>query len=78
VEQVSNNNIIPLKGRRVVMLDTTPVTKEMTRLIAAGTTEDALLIAVAVKFPELTIAELSAALQEATAAAERKAVSAKH
>ena len=78
MEQVSNNNIIPLKGRRVVMLDTTPVTKEMTRLIAAGTTEDALLIAVAVKFPELTIAELSAALQEATAAAERKAVSAKH
>ena len=55
------------------MLDTTPITTAITRLIATGTTEEALLTAVAHLFPKLTIAELSAALQEATAAAEKQA-----
>ena len=55
------------------MLDTTPVTAQITRLISTGTTEQALLDAVAHMFPELTPSELSAALQEATAAAEKRA-----
>jgi hypothetical protein len=54
------------------MLDTTPITTAITRLISTGTTEQALLVAVARLFPELTPAELSQALQVATAAAERK------
>jgi hypothetical protein len=60
------------------MLDTTPVTTAITRLISTGTTEQALLAAVAQLFPNLTTAELSTALQEATAAAERKVVKARH
>jgi uncharacterized protein (DUF433 family) len=60
------------------MLDTTPVTSAITRLIAAGTTEDALLIAVAYLFPNLTLAELSAALQVATTEAERKVAKPRH
>jgi hypothetical protein len=60
------------------MLDTTPITTEITKLITTGTSEQALLITVALRFPELTQAQLSRALQVATAAAERKAVSAKH
>jgi uncharacterized protein (DUF433 family) len=59
------------------MLDTTPVTTAITRLITTGTTEEALLAAVSYLFPSLTTAELSAALQEATAAAERR-VNRKH
>ena len=59
------------------MLDTTPVTTEITKLINTGTTEQALLDAVTHLFPNLSPAELSQALQVATAAAERKAV-AKH
>ena len=55
------------------MLDTTPVTTAITRLISAGTTEEALLTAVAHLFPKLSPAELSQALLVATAAAERKA-----
>jgi hypothetical protein len=54
------------------MLDTTPVTTAITRLISAGTTEQALIAAVAQLFPDLTPAELSQVLQVATAAAERK------
>jgi hypothetical protein len=54
------------------MLNITPITIEITRLISTGTTEQALLVAVARAFPELTPAELSQALQVATAAAERK------
>ena len=54
------------------MLDTTPVTTAITRLISTGTTEEALLTAVAHLFPNLSPAELSLALQVATAAAERK------
>jgi hypothetical protein len=56
------------------MLDTTPVTTAITRLISTGTTEQALLAAVSYLFPNLSPAELSAALQEATAAAERRIV----
>ena len=55
------------------MLDTTPITTEITRLISSGTTEQALLAAVSYLFPNLSPAELSAVLQEATAAAERQA-----
>jgi hypothetical protein len=59
-------------AEELLMLDTTPITAEITKLITAGTTEQALLAAVAALFPELTSAELSQALQVATAAAERK------
>jgi hypothetical protein len=55
------------------MVDTTPITSAITRLISTGTTEQALLAAVAHLFPNLSPAELSQALQEATAAAERRA-----
>jgi hypothetical protein len=55
------------------MTDTTPITTELTKLITAGTAENTLLFAVAQLFPELTSAELSAALQVATAAAEQAA-----
>jgi hypothetical protein len=55
------------------MLDTTPVTKAITRLISTGTTEQALITAVAYLFPNLSPAELSQALQVAQAAAERRA-----
>jgi hypothetical protein len=56
------------------MLDTTPITTAITRLIAAGTTEAAVLAAVARRFPELTWRELSTALQVAEAEAERRAL----
>jgi hypothetical protein len=55
------------------MLDTTPVTAAITRLISTGTTEEALLAAVTYLFPDLTSAELSAALQDAIATAEKHA-----
>jgi len=54
------------------MLDTTPVTTAITHLIRTGTTEQALLAAVAHLFPQLSPAELSQALQVAQAEAERK------
>jgi len=54
------------------MLDTTPITTAITRLFSTGTTEEALLTAVAYLFPNLSPAELSAALQVATTEAERK------
>jgi hypothetical protein len=56
------------------MLDTTPVITAITRLISTGTTEQALLTAVAHLFPDLSPAELSQALQVAQAAAERMAL----
>jgi len=55
------------------MLDTTPVTKAITRLISTGTTEKALLAAVTHLFPNLSPAELLQALQVATTEAERQA-----
>lgn len=57
----------------MTMLDTSPVTTAIATMIRTGTTEQALLAAVAHLFPNLSPAELSAALQEATAAAERQA-----
>ena len=56
------------------MLDTTPITTAITAMIAAGAAEQSLLTAVARAFPELTAAELSQALQVATAAAECRAL----
>jgi len=56
------------------MTDTTPVTTAIAAMIRTGTTEQALLAAVAHLFPDLSPAELSQALQCATAAAERKAL----
>jgi hypothetical protein len=55
------------------MIDTTPITAHITRMIASGTTEQALLAAVTHLFPNLTPAELSQTLQAATAQAERQA-----
>jgi RNase P protein component len=54
------------------LTDTTPVATEITRLIAASKQERDLVVAIATRFPDLTSAELSAALQDATAAAERR------
>jgi hypothetical protein len=59
---------------KTTMLDTTPVAITIRHLISTGTPERELLAAVARHYPELTSAELSAALQEATTAAERHAV----
>jgi hypothetical protein len=50
------------------MPDTTP----FAAAIAAGIAERELLAAIAHRFPDMIIAELSQALQLATAAAERK------
>jgi hypothetical protein len=55
-----------------MMLDTTPITTAITRMIAAGTPEGEILARVVRTFPDLTLAELSAALQVATTAAERQ------
>jgi hypothetical protein len=52
---------------------TRPKSPPNTRLITTGTTEQALLVAVARLFPELTPAELSQALQVATTVAEKRA-----
>jgi hypothetical protein len=46
------------------MLDTTPVAIAIRHLISTGTPEHELLAVVARCFPELTLAELSEALQE--------------
>jgi hypothetical protein len=53
--------------------DTTPVTTAIAAMIRTGTAEPQILAAVARRFPELTRAEFVAALQVATAAAERQA-----
>jgi hypothetical protein len=55
------------------MLDTTPVTTAIKELISAGVPEGELLTRVMRTFPNLTIAELSTALQVAITAAERQA-----
>jgi hypothetical protein len=62
----------------MMMTDTAPVTSTITRLISTDTTEQALLVAVVQLFPNLTRAELSVALQDATAAAERRVIKAQH
>src|SRR5215470_7665075 len=57
------------------MLDTiTPVTQQITRLIIAGVVERDLLAAVARQFPDLTRTEFVAALQDATAQVEQRAL----
>jgi len=57
------------------MPDTSEAPATIRNLISTGITEPALLAAIARRFPELTPAELFAALQEeATAAAERNAL----
>ena len=66
------------QDQELSMLDTSPVTREITRLISNGTTEQALLTAVARLFPNLNSAELSQALQDATAAAEKLITRPKH
>jgi hypothetical protein len=53
-------------------IDTTSVTREITKLISNGSTEQALLTAVARLFPDLNSAELSRALQDATAQVEKQ------
>jgi hypothetical protein len=55
------------------MLDTTPVATTIRYLITTGSTEKELLAAVARRFPDLTRTEFVAALQDATAAAEKQA-----
>jgi uncharacterized protein (DUF433 family) len=55
------------------MLDTTPVTTTIAKLITAGVAEGELVARVVRQFPELTTRELSEALQVATTAAERQA-----
>jgi hypothetical protein len=62
----------------MTMIDTTTIATEIRHLIASGRTERTLLAAVARRFPDLTSAELSQALQDATAAAEKAATRAKH
>jgi hypothetical protein len=54
------------------MIDTTAVTTEITRLIVNGTSEGELLARVVRWFPDLTPAEFFVALQDATAAAEKR------
>jgi len=56
------------------MLDTTPVTQQITKLINAGIAEGEILVRVTRQFPDLTWRELSQALQVATTAAERRAL----
>jgi hypothetical protein len=55
------------------MLDTAPITAAITRMITAGVPEGEPLARVMRQFPEITPAELWAALQDATAAAEKQA-----
>jgi len=58
------------------MTDITTITTAIAAMISTGTTERDLLAAVARKFPDLTRTEFVAALQDATAQAEREGVAA--
>ena len=53
--------------------DTSAVANQLARLITAGTTEGELIARVARAFPDLERREFVAALQDATAAAEKRA-----
>ena len=53
--------------------DTSAVANQLARLITAGTTERELVATVARAFPDLERREFVAALQDATAAAEKRA-----
>jgi hypothetical protein len=55
------------------MIDTTPVTRELTKLISTGTSEQVLLAAAVRLFPSIDARELSQVLHCAQAAAEKKA-----
>jgi hypothetical protein len=61
------------KPRSWTMLDTTPVTTAIAAMIRTGAAEPQILAAVVRRFPDLSPAELSQALQVATSAAERRA-----
>ena len=54
--------------------DTSAVANQLVRLMTAGTTERELVARVARAFPDLERREFVAALQDATAAAEKRAV----
>jgi hypothetical protein len=59
------------------MAETAAIAEEIRQLITTGATQAELIAVVAHLanlFPDMTIADLSAAMQEATAAAERRAV----
>jgi uncharacterized protein (DUF433 family) len=56
------------------MTDATPVVTTIAAMISAGASEREVLAAVARWFPGLSRQEFVAALQDATAAAERKAL----
>lgn len=56
------------------MLDTTPVTTTIAAMIRAGVPTKQLVATVARRFPDLERKEFVAALQDATAQAERKAM----
>jgi len=60
------------------MPDTSQATATIRHLISTGTAVQALLAAVAQLFPDLTTAELSQALRDATAAAEKQAAERRH
>jgi uncharacterized protein (DUF433 family) len=55
------------------MTDTRPVTTAIAALITSGTTGQQIVTALVRRFPDLTLAELSEALLEASEAAERQA-----
>jgi hypothetical protein len=56
-----------------MLTDTAGVTTAIKDLLCAGVSEEELLTRVMQTFPHLTIAELSAALQDVTAAVEKQA-----
>jgi uncharacterized protein (DUF433 family) len=55
------------------MLDATPVTTAIAAMIASGATGQQIVAALVRRFPTLTLAELSEALQAGTEQAERQA-----
>jgi hypothetical protein len=55
------------------MLDTTPVATTIRHLISEGATGQQIVAALMRRFPNLTLAELSEALQAGTEQAEREA-----
>jgi hypothetical protein len=56
----------------LTMPNTSEATATITRLITTGTTDRELVAAAAQRFPELSTAEFSVALQTVTALAERQ------
>jgi hypothetical protein len=57
----------------MIMLDTSPVTTAIATMIRSGTTEQQIVAVLVRRFPDLTLAELSEALQAGTEQAERHA-----